>query len=117
MLAAAGKLAHLCIAAEIYGFGKSEELLGEFMQKTGSSDKAMVATKFATLPWRFTSHSVVQACKASNPAALSSLNSYTQHFLGITRSRCYVLGPYVQDLCTQICLYPLEVGAACNNGC
>ncbi|KAL3145109.1 hypothetical protein ABBQ38_001718 [Trebouxia sp. C0009 RCD-2024] len=67
--------------AEIYGFGKSEELLGEFMQKTGTSDKAMVATKFATLPWRFTSHSVVQACKASlQRLQIPKLALYQIHF-------------------------------------
>ena len=42
------------------------------MQKTGTSNKAMAATKiFATLPWRFTSQSVVGACKADSTCALS----------------------------------------------
>lgn len=36
------------------------------MQQTGTSDKALVATKFAPLPWRFTSQSVIDACKVSN---------------------------------------------------
>jgi len=55
-------------AAEIYGFGKSEEFLGEFIRASGTQDKAKVATKFATLPWRFTSNSVVEACKVCNVA-------------------------------------------------
>ena len=70
--AADGDLMPFCTAAEIYGFGKSEEFLGEFMQRTGTSDKAMVATKFAALPWRFTSQSVVDACKAGCTCGLAA---------------------------------------------
>ncbi len=55
-------------AAEIYGFGKSEEFLGEFIRASGTQDKAKVATKFAALPWRFTSNSVVEACKVCDVA-------------------------------------------------
>lgn len=45
--------------AEIYGFGQSEEFLGQFMQQ---SDKtAQIATKFGPLPWRFTAQSVSDA--------------------------------------------------------
>jgi len=57
-------------AAEIYGFGKSEEFLGEFIRASGTQDKAQVSTKFATLPWRFTSNSVVEACKVRNQPVL-----------------------------------------------
>jgi aryl-alcohol dehydrogenase-like predicted oxidoreductase len=42
--------------------------LGEFIKASGTQDKAKVATKFATLPWRFTSNSVVEACKVCNVA-------------------------------------------------
>ena len=59
-------------AAEIYGFGKSEEFLGEFIRASGTQDKAKVATKFATLPWRFTSNSVVEACKVCNQPLFQS---------------------------------------------
>ncbi len=45
--------------AEIYGLGLSEELLGQFMKQ---SDKpAIIATKFGSLPWRFTAQSVSDA--------------------------------------------------------
>ena len=49
--------------AEIYGFGQSEEFLGQFMQQT---DKPVqIATKFGPAPWRFTSQSVADALTAS----------------------------------------------------
>ncbi len=41
--------------------GLSEEILGEFIKKTGT--KPEIATKFAPLPWRFGRGSVVSACK------------------------------------------------------
>ncbi|MDP5338088.1 MAG: aldo/keto reductase, partial [Nodularia sp. (in: cyanobacteria)] len=45
--------------AEIYGFGLSEELLGQFMQK--AQQPVQMATKFGPLPWRFTGQSVSDA--------------------------------------------------------
>ncbi|MBD1922302.1 aldo/keto reductase [Microcoleus sp. FACHB-831] len=42
--------------AEIYGFGESESLLGQFMQRTTKS--VQIATKYFPLPWRFTAQSV-----------------------------------------------------------
>lgn len=45
--------------AEIYGFGLSEELLGQFMQK--APQPVQMATKFGPLPWRFTGQSVSDA--------------------------------------------------------
>lgn len=52
--------------AEVYGFGKSEEFLGEFLKEAGPAAAGVqVATKFAPLPWRLTSDSVPLALKAS----------------------------------------------------
>lgn len=57
--------------AEIYGFGRSETLLGQFRKQleesAASNSKAniQIATKFAALPWRTKPQSVVEACKAS----------------------------------------------------
>ncbi len=49
--------------AEVYGFGQSEEFLGQFMQQT---DKPVqIATKFGPAPWRFTSQSVADALTTS----------------------------------------------------
>lgn len=52
--------------AELYGLGRSETLLGNFREASGSDgDKVQVATKFAALPFRTKSKDVVNACKAS----------------------------------------------------
>ncbi|GLI62016.1 hypothetical protein VaNZ11_004592 [Volvox africanus] len=73
--------------AEVYGYGKSEEFLGEFMReqatKSPGSPLPIIATKFAPLPWRFTSASVVEAAKASLARlGLSSMGLYMQHWPG-----------------------------------
>jgi aryl-alcohol dehydrogenase-like predicted oxidoreductase len=49
--------------AEIYGFGESERLLGQFMQQADAP--AMVATKYFPLPWRISSRAVAAALTAS----------------------------------------------------
>ncbi len=49
----------------MYGFGLSEEFIGDFMRRTGTAPD--IATKFAPLPWRFTSNSVVDACRRAVP--------------------------------------------------
>lgn len=49
--------------AEIYGFGLSEELLGQFMHQ--SDRPIQIATKFGPAPWRFTAQSVTEALTAS----------------------------------------------------
>ena len=49
--------------AEVYGFGLSEEFLGQFMQQT--EKPVQIATKFGPAPWRFTGESVSEALTAS----------------------------------------------------
>lgn len=49
--------------AEIYGLGKSEELLGQFIQQTATP--VAVATKYFPLPWRFNGQAVADALTAS----------------------------------------------------
>ncbi|MEO0456935.1 MAG: aldo/keto reductase [Cyanobacteria bacterium P01_A01_bin.114] len=49
--------------AEIYGFGESEKLLGQFMQAT--DHPVIVATKYFPLPWRFSEQAVADALTAS----------------------------------------------------
>lgn len=67
--------------AEVYGFGKSEELLGEFMRATDT--KPTICTKYAPQPWRFTADSVVGACKASlGRLGVPSVALYIQHWPG-----------------------------------
>lgn len=45
--------------AEVYGFGESERLIGQFMQQTDRP--VQIATKFFPLPWRFNAQSVSEA--------------------------------------------------------
>lgn len=52
-------------SAEIYGFGRSETLLGEYSQSLANPNDVIVATKFAALPWRTKPESVLKACVAS----------------------------------------------------
>lgn len=54
--------------AEAYGFGKSEELIAGFRKATNT--KPVIATKFAPLPWRFTSASVIGALEVRYPLQL-----------------------------------------------
>ncbi|MBW4684368.1 MAG: aldo/keto reductase [Komarekiella atlantica HA4396-MV6] len=49
--------------AEIYGMGKSEKFLGQFLQQT--QQPVQIATKFGPLPWRFTGQSVSDALTES----------------------------------------------------
>lgn len=49
--------------AEIYGFGLSEDLLGQFMQQ--NKRPVQIATKFGPAPWRFTAESVSDALTGS----------------------------------------------------
>ncbi len=49
--------------AEVYGFGVSEELLAQFLQKT--EQKVQIATKYGPFPWRLTKESVADALTES----------------------------------------------------
>ncbi|MEH2142943.1 aldo/keto reductase [Nostoc sp.] len=49
--------------AEVYGMGKSEKFLGQFLQQT--QQPVQIATKFGPLPWRFTAQSVSDALTQS----------------------------------------------------
>ncbi len=49
--------------AEVYGFGKSERLLGRFMTDTGA--RISIATKFFPYPWRVTASQLVAALRRS----------------------------------------------------
>lgn len=49
--------------AEIYGNGRSERLLGQFLKET--DQPVLIATKFLPFPWRFGKNSLVRALKGS----------------------------------------------------
>ncbi|KAF6250865.1 NADP-dependent oxidoreductase domain-containing protein [Scenedesmus sp. NREL 46B-D3] len=69
--------------AEVYGYGKSEEFLGEFMKAGLSDSQPTVATKFAPLPWRLTGGSVSVACRASlQRLQMQQMGLYIQHWPG-----------------------------------
>lgn len=49
--------------AEVYGNGRSERLLGQFLKSTKTP--VSIATKFFPMPWRFTKSSVTRALRGS----------------------------------------------------
>ncbi|HET9913552.1 MAG TPA: aldo/keto reductase [Anaerolineales bacterium] len=49
--------------AEVYGSGRSERLLGQFLKETDQA--VLIATKFFPLPWRFGKGALPRALKAS----------------------------------------------------
>lgn len=65
--------------AEIYGFGESEKLLGQFMKQT--SQPVMIATKYFPLPWRFSGSAVADTLSASlKRLQLPSVDLYQVHW-------------------------------------
>lgn len=69
--------------AEVYGFGQSEEYIGEFMKTCNTERNPVLATKFAPLPWRQTSGSVVSALEKSLARlGVSKVGLYMQHWPG-----------------------------------
>ncbi len=90
--------------AEVYGNGRSERLLGQFLKKT--DQPVIVATKFFPMPWRFRRASVTRALRHSLerlgleqvdlyqihwPSPLVPIEQYVEglvsaHRLGLTRA-------------------------------
>lgn len=70
--------------AEVYGFGKSEEFLGEFMKEAPAEcPSPIMATKFAPQPWRLGAGDVPTALKASlSRLQLQSIALYMIHWPG-----------------------------------
>ena len=68
--------------AEIYGFGRSERFLGEFIHDPGSANSQVrIATKFFPLPWRVTSGSVPRALRGSlKRLGLAAVDLYQIHW-------------------------------------
>ncbi|MBD1844619.1 aldo/keto reductase [Cyanobacteria bacterium FACHB-63] len=64
--------------AEIYGLGKSEQFLGQFMRQT--DQPVQVATKYMPLPWRFNAQAVHDAVTESlKRLGVSSVALYQVH--------------------------------------
>ncbi len=69
--------------AEVYGLGKSEELIGQFIQEvmSESDTPAIIATKYMPVPWRFSAQSVADALTASlKRLKRSSITLYQVHW-------------------------------------
>ena len=72
-------------SAEIYGNGRSERLLGQFIQET--DQPVLVATKFFPFPWRFTKKALVRALKGSlERIGIESVDLYQIHWPSVTMS-------------------------------
>ena len=68
--------------AEMYGRGRSERVVGQFMRETPAArDQVVLATKFAPLPWRLSSGRLLHALRESlNRLGLSRVDLYQIHF-------------------------------------
>lgn len=68
--------------AEVYGFGRSEELLGASIQKTGKSGQVVVATKWFPYPWRLAPRrSILKALGRSlKRLGMSQVDLYQVHW-------------------------------------
>lgn len=71
--------------AEVYGSGRSERLLGEFIKKT--DQPILVATKFFPYPWRFGKNTLVRALQGSlERMGVESVDLYEIHWPSLTMS-------------------------------
>ena len=65
--------------AEIYGNGRSERLLGQFLKET--DQPVLIATKFLPFPWRFGKGAIMRALKGSlSRLGLESVDLYQIHW-------------------------------------
>ena len=65
--------------AEIYGNGRSEQLLGQFLK--GTDQPVLIATKFLPFPWRFGKGDVPRALKGSpSRLGLGGVDLYQIHW-------------------------------------
>jgi aryl-alcohol dehydrogenase-like predicted oxidoreductase len=65
--------------AEVYGGGRSERLLGQFIQEAGQP--VLVATKFFPMPWRLSRKSFLSALRSSlNRLHLEAVDLYQIHW-------------------------------------
>ncbi|HEX5944171.1 MAG TPA: aldo/keto reductase [Anaerolineales bacterium] len=65
--------------AEVYGGGRSERLLGQFLKET--DQPVLVATKYFPLPWRFRKNALPRALKGSLARlGLESVDLYQIHW-------------------------------------
>ena len=75
-------------SAELYGLGRSEQLIGDFA-KSVSPACVSVATKFAALPWRTKRGDVVAAARKSLERLGRPIDLYQIHFPGAWANEAY----------------------------
>jgi aryl-alcohol dehydrogenase-like predicted oxidoreductase len=64
--------------AEVYGNGRSERMLGQFLKET--DQPVLVATKYFPYPWRFTKRAVMRALRGSlERIGIESVDLYQVH--------------------------------------
>jgi len=51
--------------AEVYGLGRSERFLGQFLRELDEPDRVLIATKFFPYPWRWRARSLRRALEGS----------------------------------------------------
>jgi aryl-alcohol dehydrogenase-like predicted oxidoreductase len=51
--------------AEVYGLGRSETLLGQFIRQLSGQERPVVATKFMPFPWRWGKRALLRALRKS----------------------------------------------------
>ena len=67
--------------AEMYGRGRSERVVAQFMRETNTRDRLVLATKFAPLPWRLSPGRLLHALRESlNRLGLSQVDLYQIHW-------------------------------------
>ena len=106
-------------SAEIYGFGRSESLLGEYSHSLTNPNDVVIATKFAALPWRSTPESVLKACLASTNRLGRPIDLYQIHFPNAYANAAYWDGmamAYEQGLIRAVGVsnYGVDAVRACH---
>jgi aryl-alcohol dehydrogenase-like predicted oxidoreductase len=68
--------------AEMYGRGRSERVVGQFLRETPAGrERVVLATKFAPLPWRLSSGRLIHALRESlNRLGIPRVDLYQIHF-------------------------------------
>lgn len=72
---------HFFDTAEVYGMGRSERFLGQFIRESGLEQKVVVATKFFPFPWRLTRRQLLTALRQSlQRLGLARVDLYQVHW-------------------------------------
>lgn len=67
--------------AEVYGMGRSERFLGQFIHERGLEKEVIVATKFFPFPWRFSRQQLLAALRRSlQRLGLDRVDLYQLHW-------------------------------------